>query len=330
MDYSKETEADTRANRIDPVLAAAGWTSSLIRREVICPGRIQTGGTRGKSLSCDYVLFFKGQKLAAIEAKRAGLGYEEGVGQAKNYAGKLGCRFACATNGIDWYLIDMETGKEGLLEKPFPSPEDLWERTFEKPNPWRDRFGDIPFESAGGKWQPRYYSHRAITSALEAIADGKDRILLTMATGTGKTAIAFHISWKLFQSKWNLSREPKRRPRILFLADRNILADQAYNSFSAFPSDAIVRIDPASIGQQGGVPVNASVFFTIFQTLMTEDGEKRFKEYAEDFFDFIIVDECHRGGANDESTWRAILEHFSPAVQLGLTATPKRTQNVDT
>ena len=103
----------------------------------------------------------------------------------------------------------METGKEGLLEKPFPSPEDLWERTFKKPNPWRDRFGDIPFESAGGKWQPRYYSHRAITSALEAIADGKDRILLTMATGTGKTAIAFHISWKLFQSKWNLSREQK-------------------------------------------------------------------------------------------------------------------------
>ena len=330
MDYSKETEADTRANRIDPKLAAAGWTSNHIRREVICPGRIQTGGKRGKALSCDYVLLYKGQKLAAIEAKRAGLSYREGTAQAKNYADKLGCRFAFSTNGLTWYMIDMLTGQEGEIELPFPSPEELWNKTFDKPNPWRDRFGEVPFESAGGKWQPRYYSHRAIASALGAIADGKDRILLTMATGTGKTAIAFHIAWKLFQSKWNLSRQPSRRPRILFLADRNILADQAYNAFSAFPSDAIVRIDPATIGKKGGVPKNASLFFTIFQTLMTEDGEKRFKEYSEDFFDFIIVDECHRGGANDESTWRAILEHFSPAVQLGLTATPKRSQNVDT
>ena len=330
MDYRDETEADTRANRIDPVLADAGWTGSAVRREVICPGRIQTGGKRGKGLSCDYVLYHNGQKLATLEAKRAGLSYREGIGQTKDYASRLGCRFAFASNGREWYMVDMVTGEEGPYDLPFPSPEELHKRTFDTQNDWRDRFGGIPFEADGGKWQPRYYQHRAITSALEAIATGKDRILLTLATGTGKTSIAFQIAWKLFQSKWNLSREAGRRPRILFLADRNILADQAFNAFSAFASDAVVRIDPNSIGKKGGVPKNASLFFTIFQTLMTEDGDKRFTEYAPDFFDFIIIDECHRGGANDESTWRAILEHFSPAVQLGLTATPKRTINVDT
>ena len=330
MDYKDETEADTRANRIDPVLAAAGWKGNLVRREVICPGRIQSGGKRGKGLSCDYVLYFKGQKLATLEAKRAGISYREGIGQTKDYAGRLGCRFALSSNGLGWYMIDMQTGQEGEIELPFPSPEELYKRTFETENPWRERFGDIPFEADGGKWQPRYYQHKAITSALEAIAAGKDRILLTLATGTGKTSIAFQIAWKLFQTKWNITREPGRRPRILFLADRNILADQAFNAFSAFQSDSVVRIDPATIGRRGSVPKNASVFFTIFQTLMTEDGQKRFTEYPEDFFDFIIIDECHRGGAHDESSWRAIMEYFSPAVQLGLTATPKRKINADT
>src|ERR1700722_18914747 len=170
---------------------------------------------------------------------------------------------------------------------------------------------------------------------LEAVARDRDRILLTLATGTGKTFIAFQIAWKLFQSRWNLSREPERRPRILFLADRNILANQAYNAFSAFPEDAMVRIEPESIRKKGKVPKNGSLFFTIFQTFMSgppKDGKPSpyFGEYPPDFFDFIIIDECHRGGANDESTWRDILEYFSPAVQLGLTATPKRLENADT
>jgi type I restriction enzyme R subunit len=170
---------------------------------------------------------------------------------------------------------------------------------------------------------------------LEAIAAGRSRILLTLATGTGKTFIAFQIAWKLFQSRWNLSREPSRRPRILFLADRNILADQAYNAFSAFPEDAMVRIAPADIKRKGRVPKNASLFFTIFQTFMSgppKDGmpSPYFGEYPPDFFDFIVIDECHRGGANDESNWRGIMDYFAPAVQLGLTATPKRKDNVDT
>jgi len=170
---------------------------------------------------------------------------------------------------------------------------------------------------------------------MEAIAANQQRILLTLATGTGKTFIAFQIAWKLFYSRWNLGREPSRRPRILFLADRNILADQAYNAFSAFPEDAMCRIKPDEISRQGRVPKNASLFFTIFQTFMSgpaKDGKPSpyFGEYPPDFFDFIVIDECHRGGANDESNWRGIMDYFAPAVQLGLTATPKRQENADT
>ena len=329
-----ETEADTRSTRIDPVLAAAGWgvvPGSKVRREVICPGRIMTGGKRGKSLTSDYVLIYKGHKLAVLEAKKASVSHREGVGQAKDYATRLATRFAYASNGIGWYEVDMETGAEGNLALPFPSPVDLWNRKFAISNEWRDRFGAVEFETDGGKWELRYYQHRAITAALDGIAEGKRRLLLTLATGTGKTSIAFQISWKLFQSRWNLSGEPSRRPRILFLADRNNLAAQAFNSFTAFPTDAVKRIDPGTIAKnKGKVPKNASLFFSIFQTFMTGESEPVYTQYPPDFFDFIIIDECHRGGAKDESEWRAVLEYFEPAVQLGLTATPKRKHNADT
>lgn len=333
MSIHDETEADTRAERIDPVLAAAGWgkNGSKVRREVICPGRIQSGGTRGKGLSADYVLIHKGQKLAVLEAKRAGVSYRNGVGQAKDYATRLGSRYAYASNGLNWYQIDMTSGAEGDLALPFPTPDELWDRTFADHNDWRERFGAVDFETDGGKWELRYYQHKAITAALEAVAKGDRRILLTLATGTGKTSIAFQIAWKLFQAKWNLSGEPTRRPRILFLADRNILADQAYNAFSAFPNDAITRIDPDTIRKnRGKPPKNASLFFTIFQTFMTGEGEPVYAQYPPDFFDFIVIDECHRGGAKDESEWRRLLEYFEPAFQLGLTATPKRKHNADT
>jgi type I restriction enzyme R subunit len=222
----------------------------------------------------------------------------------------------------------------------YPSPDDLWKLTFAEVNAWRDRFAAVPFEDKGGTWQGRYYQDIAITRVLEAIEAGpkptSTRILLTLATGTGKTFIAFQIAWKLFQSRWSLAAwktgaETARRPRILFLADRNILADQAYNAFSAFPEDALVRIAPDDIRKKGRVPKNGSIFFTIFQTFMSgPGGAPYFGEYPADFFDFIVIDECHRGGANDEGTWRAILDYFAPAVQLGLTATPKRTLNADT
>ncbi|WP_417605584.1 EcoAI/FtnUII family type I restriction enzme subunit R [Primorskyibacter flagellatus] len=334
MSIDNETEADTRAERIDPVLAAAGWGqngSKVKREDPITVGRIQSGGTRGRSLSADYVLYYKGQKLAVLEAKKARRSQREAVAQAKNYATLLGSRYAYASNGLNWYQIDMANGDEGDIDLPFPSPDELWERTFATHSAWRERFGAVEFETDGGKWELRYYQHKAVNAALEALAKGDRRVLLTLATGTGKTSIAFQIAWKLFQAKWNLTGEPTRRPRILFLADRNILADQAYNAFSAFPNDAVTRIDPDTIRKNGGKPPkNASLFFTIFQTFMTGDGEPVYTQYPPDFFDFIVIDECHRGGAKDESEWRRLLEYFEPAAQLGLTATPKRKHNADT
>src|SRR5882757_7007240 len=301
---------------------------------MIAPGRIEGAGRRGKNEIADYVLTFRNHKLAVIEAKARDKGDTEGVGQAKAYAERLQARFAYSTNGRRIYRIDMETGQEGYVER-YPTPDELWAEVFKTPNEWRDRFAAVPFEERGGTWQTRYYQHNAIENALEAIAAGKQRMLLTLATGTGKTAIAFQIAWALFQSRWNLSRKPERRPRILFLADRNILADQAYNAFSVFPEDALARIKPDEIRKKGRVPKNASIFFTIFQTFMSgrgADGKPApyFGEYPPDFFDFIVIDECHRGGANNESNWRDILDYFAPAVQLGLTATPKRRDNVDT
>ncbi len=327
-------EAETRAEHIDPALAAAGWgvvEGSRIRREYsIAPGRIEGLGRRGKALTADYVLEYRNRKLAVVEAKAWEVELTEGVAQGKNYAGKLAVRFAYATNGQGLYAVDMQTGQEGEIAA-YPTPDELWQMTYAEENAWRDRFAEVPFEDKGGSHPTRYYQDIAVDRVMEAIAAKQSRILLTLATGTGKTFIAFQIAWKLFHSRWSLIGEPSRRPRILFLADRNILANQAYNAFSAFPEDALVRIEPGDIRKKGKVPKNGSLFFTIFQTFLSGPDETPwFGEYPPDFFDFIVIDECHRGGANDESTWRGILDYFAPAVQLGLTATPKRDENVDT
>jgi type I restriction enzyme R subunit len=331
-------EAETRAEHIDPALKAAGWGvaegSKILREYPITPGRIEGHGRRGKPLIADYVLVYRNRKLAVDEAKAWDKPLTEGMGQAKDYAAKMAVRFAYSTNGKSIYGIDMQTGKEGELSC-YPTPDTLWNLTFAEQNVWRDRFAAVPFEDKGGSHPSRYYQDIAVERVMEAIAENKQRILLTLATGTGKTFIAFQIAWKLFHSRWNLNREPSRRPRILFLADRNILANQAYNAFSAFPEDAMVRIEPEDIRKKGKVPKNGSIFFTIFQTFMSgppKDGKPSpyFGEYPQDFFDFIVIDECHRGGANDESNWRGILDYFAPAVQMGMTATPKRKDNVDT
>jgi type I restriction enzyme, R subunit len=331
-------EAETRAEHIDPALAAAGWgvvEGSRIRREYrITLGRLQGHGRRAIPLCADYVLVYRNTKLAVVEAKAWDEPLTAGVAQAKNYAGKLSVRFTYSANGQGIYAIDMHEGTEGETER-FPTPDELWKWTFEKGNAWRDRFSVVPFEDRGGYFQGRYYQDIAVERVLEAIAAGRKRVLLTLATGTGKTFIAFQIAWKLFKSRWSLSGKADRQPKILFLADRNILADQAFLAFSSFPEDALIRIKPEEVQKKGCVPTNGSVFFTIFQTFMSgpeKDGKASpyFGEYPPDFFDFIVIDECHRGGANDEGTWRAILEFFSPAVQLGLTATPKRKDNVDT
>jgi len=346
-------EAETRAELIDPALKAAGWgvvAGSRVRMEFpISKGRLIGNGQRTKPDKADYVLQYRNRYLAVIEAKRRDADYTEGVAQAKDYAGKLQIRFTYSTNGEKIYGVDMQEGTEGDI-LVYPSPDELWLMVFGAElvaNPQQAKVKEnllaIPFEDRGGTWQPRYYQENAITKTIEAIAEKQNRILLTLATGTGKTAIAFQIAWKLFKTKWNLNGDGKRSPRILFLADRNILADQAFNAFSAFDEDALVRIKPDDIKKKGKVPKNGSIFFTIFQTFMSggstssptnqkvaEPVKAYFGEYEKDFFDFIIIDECHRGGANNESTWRAIMDYFSPAYQLGLTATPKRKFNIDT
>ena len=360
-------EAQTKHDLIEPALREAGWgivEGSRLRLEFpITKGRLIGQNRRAKPLFADYVLEYKNRRIGIVEAKKRDNYYTDGVGQAKDYAARLNIRFTYATNGLQIYGIDMDEGTEGDVSK-YPTPDELWEMTYPTPKEdykieianWKERLFAIPFEDRGGTWQPRYYQQNAIAKVLEAVAEKKDRILLTLATGTGKTAIAFQIAWKLFHAKWNLKRDASRAPRILFLADRNILADQAFNSFNAFDTideNIKVRIRPSEIKKKGGVPKNGSIFFTIFQSFMTnvktesefeEEDELQaaeprvvydvsnfnFGQYPNDFFDFIIIDECHRGGANDESSWRAIMDYFSPAVQLGLTATPKRDVNGDT
>ena len=362
-------EEQTKYDYINPDLRKAGWgeiEGSRIRLEFPITkgrivGRLPNGENRRTSIiKADYVLEYKNRRLAVIEAKARDVYYTQGVSQAKDYAERLNIRYTYSTNGLQIYGMDMEEGTEGDVDR-FPTPNELWEMTYPSPKEaykkeieqWKERFDDIPFEDRGGTWSPRYYQRNAIYKTLYGIAEKKDRLLLTMATGTGKTATAFQICWKLFHSKWNLRRDAQRSPRILFLADRNILADQAFNAFNAFDGideNIKVRIRPSEIRKKGHVPKNGSIFFTIFQSFMTkaqsnldfeENSEEltpseskpedyNFGQYEPDFFDFIIIDECHRGGANDESSWRAIMEYFSPAVQLGLTATPRRDVNGDT
>lgn len=323
-------ESDTRLHKIDPALKASGWGSgdSLIKTEFkISNGRI-SATVKPMPKKADYILIHKGVKLAVVEAKSDEVGYAEGVMQAKEYARKLCIRFTYATDGDNIYAIDMSTGEEELIDN-FPTPDELWNMTYGDVDEWRDKFNAQPLYLTEGR-NPRYYQEIAINKTLEAIAKGKNRVLLTLATGTGKTFIAFQISYKLFETKWNV-KKTGNRPRILFLTDRNILANQGFSGFFGFKQDALVRIDPKSIRKDGKVPTNGSVFFTIFQTFLTKNGEDvNYGQYNKDFFDLIIIDECHRGGAKDESNWRKILEYFSDAVQLGLTATPRCDVNADT
>ena len=260
-------EAETRAELIDPKLKACGWGvvegSKILREYHITAGKIQTGGVRAKKLTADYILVYKGIKLAVIEAKSDQQGVGEGVAQAKQYAEKLSLETTYSTNGKEIYSICMKSGAEGLVAN-YLTPEELWDKTYppatspvaELVEAWREKFSSIPFEDIGGTKGTRYYQEIAINNTLEAIANNKNRILLTLATGTGKTFIAFQVAWKLFQSRWNLKWDGSRRPRILFLADRNILADQAFNAFSAFAEDALVRISPKEISKKGMVPTN--------------------------------------------------------------------------
>jgi type I restriction enzyme R subunit len=353
-------EAQTRFNKIDPKLRDAGWgivpgSKILVEQSAyIAPGRITTTGNKNPK-KADYILEYKGQKLAVIEAKSDEKDVSEGVDQAKKYADALKIRYTYSCNGDEIWFIDMGVknskgdyiipSKEYDIDN-FPSPQDLWQMTFPEENTWRDKFNLCPLNRSVGK-SPRYYQEIAINNVLAAIAKQRNRILLTMATGTGKTYTAFQICWKLTQTKWN-NRDADRAPRILFIADRNILADQAINDFDQFPEDAMCRITPKELKKNHyRVPTARNLYFTIFQTMMTSPNAQKAEEegielqetpqdkpyymhYERNFFDFIIIDECHRGGANDESQWRRLMEYFDSAYQLGMTATPRRKDNVNT
>ena len=340
-------ETATRRTKIDPKLYDVGWESvpdSVILTEQrayeIAPGRVERI-KHSKPKKADYVLEYRGQKLAVIEAKSDERHVSEGVEQAKRYAEMLNIRYTYATNGDEIWAIDMGVkndngeyvipSKEGPAER-FPTPQELWKMTFPDYNEWRDNFNLCAFNRDGNR-TPRYYQEIAINKVLAAVANEQRRILLTMATGTGKTYTAFQICWKLFQTGWNKNLTPNRKPRILFISDRNILANQAKNDFGNFNEDSMVRVTPEELAKNHGkVPTSRHIYFTIFQTFMSNDdsGNPYFMQYPQDFFDFIIIDECHRGGANDESEWRRLMEYFSDAYQLGMTATPRRRENANT
>lgn len=335
-------EADTRVKKIDPRLHEAGWDEGHIIREYpIAPGRIERI-KHSHPKQADYLLCYNNKALAVVEAKSDEHPYNEGVEQVKEYARMLQKRFAYATNGDEIYFIDMgvrdaqgnysHPSHEGLVSR-FHTPEELWRMMYPFENTWRDRFNALAFNRDGNR-SPRYYQENAINNVLDAVADQRRRILLTMATGTGKTYVAFQICWKLFKTYWNKDNQPDRQPRILFIADRNILANQAKNDFEYFPEDAMTRLTPDVLRKNDHkAPLSRSLYFTIFQTFMcrpAEDANPYYMQYPKNFFDFIIIDECHRGGANDESEWRELLDWFDSAYQLGLTATPQRKVNANT
>ena len=278
---------------------------------------------RGARITCSG--YRRDFTLAVVEAKAAYKTAAAGLQQAKNYAEMLGLKFAYATNGREIVEFDYFTG----LEKPltqYPAPAELWQRYRAGAGILDDQTAErllSPCNFAVGKGE-RYYQQIAINRAVEAILKGQRRILLTMATGTGKTAVAFQICWKLWNARWNRTGE-HRRPKILFLADRNILVDQPKDGIFAAFGDARCKIEG------GEVVKSREMYFALYQALAGDERrEGLFKQFAPDFFDLVIVDECHRGSARDDSSWRVILEHFAPAVQLGMTATPLRDDNRDT
>ena len=342
-------ETTTRKKKIDPRIEGEGWgsvpESDILyeqRAYQITPGHVSAIPQNRHPKKADYILEYRGRKLAVIEAKSDEKDVSEGVAQAKQYAKMLQIRFTYATNGDDIWAIDMGVkdaeGKyiipstEGPADR-FPSPQELWAMTYPQQHPWRDKFNLCAYNRGGGR-SPRYYQENAINNVLNAIADGQKRILLTMATGTGKTYTAFQICWKLYTTNWNM-RGTDQKPRILFIADRNILANQAKNDFEQFPEDAMERVTPELLHDkkhQDRVPTARHLYFTIFQTVMGNDptGKPYYQQWTKDFFDLVIIDECHRGGANDESEWRQLMEWFEPATQLGMTATPRRNVNANT
>ena len=324
-------EANTRKQLIDRSLESRGWKDAYLNCEYpFTDGKKTPGGGKGKQCIVDYLLQFNNINVGLIEAKREGLPITEGLQQAQDYGNKLGVRFVYSTNGHGIYEYDMESDI-GVEIESYPTPQELYQRV-QGDNPQKIKMLSEPLIQEGSMI-PRYYQKLAVQRAIGAIADGSKRVLLTLATGTGKTFIAYQIVRKLLNLKWRVDGK-EQQPKVLFLADRNILVDQAINTFNSIEAQ-IVKVDGKEIKKRNGiVPSAANVYFAIYQAITgganDEEILEYYKQYPKDFFDIIIIDECHRGSANDEGSWRRVLDHFEDAVHLGLTATPKRDDNVDT
>lgn len=330
------SESDTRSKYIDPKLKESSWEENHIIREYsFTTWRIWLWGKRWKQKYADYVLTYKWVKLAIIEAKKFDLQPTEWLEQVKEYWKILNLRFVYSSNWKRTYEFDLKTGKGDYVDN-YPNPEELYKKVFSEINHTKETLLQEPFYLSERK--PRYYQEIAINKIMESIWDWKNRILLTLATGTGKTVIAFQTVYKLFNARWSKDGIWVRRPRILFLADRNILVDQAMNTFNPLEKD-IIKINGTEIKKRWGkVPTNANIFFAIYQALagwVDEENpdeviEAYYNRYDRDFFDAIIIDECHRWWAREDGNWAEILKYFDSAVHIGLTATPKRNDNVDT
>lgn len=325
-------EADTCRKFVLPKLIEAGWDNnpySITEQKTFTDGRIildRNGYKRGKQKRADYLLRYRRDfPIAVVEAKADYKSAGDGMQQAKDYAEILGLKFAYSTNGKEILEFDYITGRERKIAE-FPTPKELWERQFGNNTKVLNQSELLlyPFYTFPDK-EIRYYQQKSINRTIQAIIEGKKRILNTLATGTGKTMIAFQICWKLWIKKWNIKNIPNRRPKILFLADRNILVDDPKDkTFKPF-GDARFKIEG------GNIVKSREIYFAIYQAISDKDGKQGiYTEYSKDFFDLIIVDECHRGSANEDGSWRSILEYFSDAVQVGMTATPLREDNIDT
>ncbi|EKH1685406.1 DEAD/DEAH box helicase family protein [Campylobacter coli] len=332
------SEDDTRVKFIDAKLYNSSWYEENIKRNYyFTDGRKLLGGKRAQRKFADYLLRYEGNNLAIIEAKKFSKDPLDGLSQGIEYAKILNVPFVYSSNGEKIYEYDIRSHSGKYIDK-FPSPKELFDRIYGNVKEWQYRLLTQNVMYIPQK-ELRYYQKIAIDKVIEAIINNKNRILLTLATGTGKTTIAFNLCYRLLEARWNKENKDQK-PKILFLCDRVSLRDQALGEFNPIESDCKAISAEEIKKNDGKIITNANIFFGIYQSLaanskeqenIQEEQESKFYlQYPKDFFDLIIIDECHRGGANEEGSWRAVLEYFSYATQLGLTATPKKEENIDT
>lgn len=332
------SEDDTRVKFIDAKLYDSSWNEENIKRNYyFTDGRKLLGGKRAQRKFADYLLRYEGNNLAIIEAKKFSKDPLDGLSQGIEYAKILNVPFVYSSNGEKIYEYDIRNHSGKYIDK-FPSPKELFDRIYGNVKEWQYKLLTQNVMYIPQK-ELRYYQKIAIDKVIEAIINNKNRILLTLATGTGKTTIAFNLCYRLLEARWNKENKDQK-PKILFLCDRVSLRDQALGEFNPIESDCKAISAEEIKKNDGKIITNANIFFGIYQSLaanskeqenIQEEQESKFYlQYPKDFFDLIIIDECHRGGANEEGSWRAVLEYFSYATQLGLTATPKKEENIDT